>query len=59
MNAQDFSRQWREQKLAAHPSCGTRAKVGLKPTTPHSAAGSLTDPNQVKQSNKKLWMKNS
>lgn len=31
-------------KMATHPACDTRPKVGLKPTTPHRAAGIRTDP---------------
>lgn len=30
--------------LISHPERGTRANVGLKPTTPQSAAGIRTDP---------------
>jgi len=30
--------------MNTYPSCGIRAKVGFRPTTPQRAAGILTDP---------------
>lgn len=43
-------------KSFTDPECDTRPKDGLKPTTPHRAAGILTEPTQLQKMDTESWL---